>query len=365
MPEAYAVFEGGGVKGSALVGALARAEEEGLTFRGYAGTSAGSIVAALAAVGYGAAELKEVMDGVDYLAFLDGRDTLPLAELRRHKDNLKSIAPKMILFLQELRGRDWGRKWLWQNAWFVRRLANEYRAEIAQLRDASTALEGLEKGKGLYGTGTFLAWMRGLLNQRGNLDEHKKVTFRTILTDPATLRPTGKILKVVAANLEYRDAAVFNPDDTPGEEVANAVLASMSIPLFFRPYALGKNFLVDGGLLSNFPAWVFDKEKADPATDRPVLGFRLRPATTPEPAESFDQFLLALFRTKWEGIDRLQTRMVSGFVPIDIETPPEITATDFDIGAPGKQALYQAGYAAAGSALARPENRRALGLPPG
>ena len=37
--EVYGVFEGGGVKGTALVGALAAIEEAGLQFRAVAGTS--------------------------------------------------------------------------------------------------------------------------------------------------------------------------------------------------------------------------------------------------------------------------------------------------------------------------------------
>ncbi len=41
------VFEGGGVKGIALVGALKRLEEEGVSFGRVAGTSAGAITAAL------------------------------------------------------------------------------------------------------------------------------------------------------------------------------------------------------------------------------------------------------------------------------------------------------------------------------
>jgi len=53
MSDAFAVLEGGGVKGIAHVGALARFHEEPtLHFIGYAGTSAGAIVASLAAVGY-------------------------------------------------------------------------------------------------------------------------------------------------------------------------------------------------------------------------------------------------------------------------------------------------------------------------
>lgn len=58
----FGLFEGGGVRGTALVGALKAAEEASLTSIGYAGTSAGAIVAALAAAGYQADEMyKEMM----------------------------------------------------------------------------------------------------------------------------------------------------------------------------------------------------------------------------------------------------------------------------------------------------------------
>ena len=54
---ADAVFEGGGVKGIGLVGAVAVAEERGYQWVNIAGTSAGAIVAALLAVGYSVAEI--------------------------------------------------------------------------------------------------------------------------------------------------------------------------------------------------------------------------------------------------------------------------------------------------------------------
>lgn len=49
------VFEGGGVKGIALVGALTVLEEWGYEPQGVAGTSAGAVLAALLAAGYTAA----------------------------------------------------------------------------------------------------------------------------------------------------------------------------------------------------------------------------------------------------------------------------------------------------------------------
>ena len=53
-----AVFEGGGVKGIGLVGAVAVTEAKGYDFVNVAGTSAGAIIAALVAAGYRADELR-------------------------------------------------------------------------------------------------------------------------------------------------------------------------------------------------------------------------------------------------------------------------------------------------------------------
>ena len=72
LPRADAVFEGGGVKGIGLVGALSAFEEAGYQWQNVAGTSAGAIVSAMIAVGYDAAELKEVMNTrVDFRSFMD------------------------------------------------------------------------------------------------------------------------------------------------------------------------------------------------------------------------------------------------------------------------------------------------------
>ena len=61
-PRVDAVFEGGGVKGIALVGAAAVVEAAGYRFNNLAGTSAGAIVAALLGAGYTAAELQSILD---------------------------------------------------------------------------------------------------------------------------------------------------------------------------------------------------------------------------------------------------------------------------------------------------------------
>ena len=69
--KADAVFEGGGVKGIGLVGAVSVMEKAGYAFENLAGTSAGAIIAALLAVGYKAAQIKQELEQLNYNDFKD------------------------------------------------------------------------------------------------------------------------------------------------------------------------------------------------------------------------------------------------------------------------------------------------------
>src|SRR5919199_3152228 len=66
-----AVFEGGGVKGIGLVGAISVIEENGYQFVNVAGTSAGAIVASLVAAGYQAAEVRQILMDLDFNRLID------------------------------------------------------------------------------------------------------------------------------------------------------------------------------------------------------------------------------------------------------------------------------------------------------
>ena len=74
------VFEGGGVKGIGLAGAVSVLLERGYQPQNLAGTSAGAIAAALIAAGYAADELREIILGLDYRRFQDEawEDQIPL-----------------------------------------------------------------------------------------------------------------------------------------------------------------------------------------------------------------------------------------------------------------------------------------------
>lgn len=361
MPDVYAVFEGGGVKGIAHVGAYARVQLENLKLQGFAGSSAGAIVAALAAAGYNAVdpgqvrstldrlvadedlenwpgEMVQIMRTLSYLDFLDGKDELTLVELKQARDWFESSGS----FLTKKKA--WFRKTrLAFSAWSHSRLLNKLFGRLVTQR-------------GLYGTRSFLRWMHEILNQKAPRDPQGRVTF-------GSLRQNNVLLKVIATDLVYRTYLEFNPVNYAGVEVANAVQSSMSIPFFFEPYPHGSSFLVDGGLVSNFPAWVFEAELS--AGNAVVLGFRLVPDRKPAySVTTFGEYARELFHTALEGPSFLQTRGIPGLIAIEIPIDPNISATKFDLNEDEQKELFFAGWQQADVELSKNANRVKLGLPP-
>ncbi|GAE45274.1 lysophospholipase-like family protein [Mesobacillus boroniphilus JCM 21738] len=193
------VFSGGGIKGLALVGACAAIEERGFRFKRVAGTSAGSLIAGLIAAGYTSTEMANLLDELDLKKFLDSR---------------KTVIPSALT------------KWLFVY-WRL----------------------GLYKGDELE------CWIADILAARG---------LRTF----GDLAPDS--LRIIASDLTNGRLLIL-PDDLPkyGVDprtfpVARAIRMSCSLPFFFEPVKLrdrvGMNIVVDGGVLSNFPMWLFDKD---------------------------------------------------------------------------------------------------------
>jgi len=206
------VFSGGGIKGFALIGAYEAIEEKGIKFKRIAGTSAGSIVASLIIAGYTSNEIKTAMDEIDLTKFLDPRRTkIPIP-----------FGNWILLY--------------WR--------LGLYKGEVLE--------EWLESKLAAKGIRTFQ-----------DLPEN---SLRLIASDLTN----GKLL-VLPDDLKYYGV---NPQTFP---VAKAVRMSCSIPYFFEPVTLrprtGKSLVVDGGVLSNFPIWLFDNDNG--MQKRPVLGVKL------------------------------------------------------------------------------------------
>jgi NTE family protein len=305
------VFEGGGVKGIGLAGAFAALEQRGFTPKRLAGTSAGAITAALIASGYNSAELDQILFNIPFDEFKDKgwEDKVPLIG-----------AAASILF--------------------------EF---------------GIYEGK------FFERWMTELL-------EAKNVTTFGQLADEEAAEPQERFrLRVIASDVTHRRMLVL-PDDAdhlgidPGElEIAYAVRMSMSIPVFFEPVVHRnertgeEHLIVDGGMLSNFPVWLFDCRGRDPRW--PTFGLKL---VEPEPTKpighrlpgeehgaktgSLVDYFKSLASTMMEAHDRLYLESATFARTIPIPTLG-VRTTEFDISPQRARDLYDSGHQAASDFL--------------
>ncbi|MEW8971097.1 patatin-like phospholipase family protein [Mesobacillus jeotgali] len=281
------VFSGGGIKGLALVGACAAIEERGFRFKRVAGTSAGSLIAGLLAAGYTSAEMAGILDDLDLKKFLDSR---------------KTIFPSALT------------KWLFVY-WRL----------------------GLYKGDELE------CWIAEKLAARG---------LRTF----GDLAPDA--LRIIASDLTNGRLLIL-PDDLPkyGVDprtfpVARAIRMSCSLPFFFEPVKLrdrvGVNIVVDGGVLSNFPMWLFDKDNVKKV--RPVLGVKLSQNLIQQPTNKIKNALNmfeALFETMKDAHDSRYISRKHEKNIIFIPTEGNLT-TEFELSDEKKQELIDLGKSSAG-----------------
>jgi hypothetical protein len=112
-----------------------------------------------------------------------------------------------------------------------------------------------------------------------------------------------------------------------GELVAHAVQASCAIPLFFQP--IERRF-VDGGLLSNLPAFVFsERGHSDRPLSTRVLAFSLESEESAPATWDTLHFLRLLVNTIIDGGQKLQLDQQRSIHVIKIPTG-DIKATDFE-----------------------------------
>jgi NTE family protein len=185
--DADLVLEGGGVKGIGLVGAYRELADAGYRVRRVAGTSAGAIVGALIAAGAPPEALTQTMREIDYRRFED----------KGFLDHF-GVAGRGLSVLFE---------------------------------------------KGIYEGAYLRDWLHGLLSDVG------AATFGDlrITDDPDSSLPPERAYRLVVLTSDVsRGRLVRLPWDYPRygldpdeQFVADAVRASMSIPIFYEPVAFG------------------------------------------------------------------------------------------------------------------------------
>lgn len=194
------VFEGGGVKGIAYVGAMRELENKGIlpNIERVAGTSAGAINAVLVGLGYSNEETRDILWDMDFNKFMDA-DT-------------GFIRNTIRLFTSY--------------GWFKGDFCRNW---IGDLVAAKTGDPGTTLGEAEA--------MRG--------------------------EKPFKSMYFMTTNLCTGFSEVFSAEKTPEARIVDAVRYSMSIPFFFaaRRYGRRRDVYVDGGVLDNYPVKIFDRER--------------------------------------------------------------------------------------------------------
>lgn len=220
------VLGGGGVRGTAHIGALTALEESGYEVVRAAGASAGAVASAFAVAGVPAGTLRELFDDLNVRSFL-------------FSDVLGKLASR----------RGVGR--------IVERLGPAPTEPLAWITEVLAA-QGVE---------TF-----GDLRVRDADDtDPPERAYRLVVRCLDILQR-----RVVRLPWDYARYGL-DPDAQP---VAEAVAASMAIPFVYDAVPLGaeqlRGLLIDGGLTSGFPVTVLDRQ--DGGSPRwPTFGIRLLP----------------------------------------------------------------------------------------
>lgn len=205
------VFEGGGVKGIAYIGALDFLGSKGIlgNIKRVGGTSAGAIIALLVGLNYSLSELQTILTTLNFNNFLDknfGIFHIQGFNLIRDVANIDRIVNRYGLYTGDF-----------FHNWAAEKIA-------AKTGDPDATFEDISKKGG----------------------------FRD--------------MSFMGVNLCTGYAEVFSLENTPAVSLADAVRISMSIPLFFTAIRVPsqgdvQRLYVDGGVIDNYPIRLFDQVK--------------------------------------------------------------------------------------------------------
>jgi len=270
-PDKYAtkirnlIFEGGGVKGLAYVGALEKSIETNLIdlneIKRLAGTSAGSITATLLGVGYDTNDLKQLLESFNLEDFLDSEFKEPLLNLKK-----------------ELKLKELGLNLIFNNIFLFKDI-----------------LKKLNDNNGLFPGDLFHNYIDDKIFEKLKI---KNATFNDLkqaIEQNEQQNSKLKYLFLTGSNLSTGKYEIFSHLHTPDMIISDAVRISMSIPIIFYPHKYyiknekgerivkqsKQNILyVDGGLLNNYPIKIFDTKKENSQNEityvnNETLGFRL------------------------------------------------------------------------------------------
>lgn len=203
-PKVGLVLSGGGAKGAAHIGVIKYVEEMGIPIDYVAGTSMGSIVGGLYALGYSADEMLQIISSVDWSRLISNkvdREKISFTEKYDQSRQIVSIP-------------------------FSAREDENDEIEIQNVRNSLP--DGIVSGDNLL-----------------NLFNSLSVDY----ADSLSFNDLPVPFLCIATNMINGNADVLDSG-----EITSSLRASMAIPILFDPVRMGDDLYADGGLVCNFPA---------------------------------------------------------------------------------------------------------------
>ncbi|MFS1902355.1 patatin-like phospholipase family protein [Vibrio lentus] len=321
--EAYAVFEGGGVKGAALAGALHAAQENKINFVGYGGASAGSIVAFLATLGYSPTELLQVLLKYQLTDYLEDKTGEKLQLPKEWGEGFKGSKFKQLsMFLSPL----------------------IYYCFSGRLRRIYKDMKGSVSKNGVYQICNLQSILWELVDikyPQSGYGPDTPITFEDLYN------LTGVELKIIASDVHSGQAIVFGHDDIETKDscVVTAVCASSSYPLVFEPNTTlqSNRLLVDGGLSCNLPSFIFNDKNHKKL---PLYAFDLYKDSEddikPICKKNIFEFGWNLISTSLEASNAILSSLTDA-IPVKVRVPNTVDTLDFSIKRAAIIEMYETG----------------------
>jgi NTE family protein len=256
------VFEGGGAKGMAFVGALQEIEDRQHTPARLLGASAGAIMATFLAAGYDSEEMADALNETEadqpvFLGFLETPPKPSPEELQNSafRQLLRDVNIRIIPDIVE------------------DKIDDAITKQLASSPLTSRIFSFIDKG-GFYAANRFLKWLREKLNsgiyplERGAFGKNKARAFGD-MNLLEYYQATGVDLSLVGSDTTDAGLLILNHRTAPQCPLVWAVRMSMSFPMLwqevvwqsewgtYRGKDISGHTVVDGGMLSNFPIELF------------------------------------------------------------------------------------------------------------
>lgn len=271
------VFQGGGCKAVAFIGAYEAALENGVCFTEFAGTSAGSLFAAIIAAGASVDDMKSFINSLDIPTLIQSS--------QKKRDFWSNIGLKILKVI--------GKK------------AMNLKPSMVNAIVSTLSDQGMCDAKVLE------------VVVESELQKLLKINTQVRFSD------LKFPLTIIASDIRQHSIKVWNRKKTPNESVAKAVSCSCAIPGYFKPV---DNRYLDGGLLSNLPVSFFEDNSEDYSN---ILAFTLSYSEPKNQTNNVIDYIEDIMSTITEGATNIQISSHHNLFVVPVKT--NMRLLDFDL----------------------------------